>query len=85
MSPLEFAILGFYFLTLVVLAVFGFHRYIMVFLYRAPNRPNIPEAESNKIQEGHMANINAMAATGKLIAAGQDAREPWPAAPGGDR
>jgi cellulose synthase/poly-beta-1,6-N-acetylglucosamine synthase-like glycosyltransferase len=33
MSPLEFAILGFYFLTLVVLAVFGFHRYIMVFLY----------------------------------------------------
>src|SRR5438552_10617069 len=33
MSPLEFAILGLYFLTLVVLAVFGFHRYIMVFLY----------------------------------------------------
>ncbi len=33
MSLLEFAILGLYFLTLVVLAVFGFHRYIMVFLY----------------------------------------------------
>jgi len=33
MSPIEFAILGLYFLTLVVLAVFGFHRYIMVFLY----------------------------------------------------
>jgi cellulose synthase/poly-beta-1,6-N-acetylglucosamine synthase-like glycosyltransferase len=33
MSPLEFAILGLYFLTLVVLAVFGFHRYIMVYLY----------------------------------------------------
>src|SRR5262249_44845837 len=33
MSPLEFAILGLYFLTLVVLAVFGLHRYIMVFLY----------------------------------------------------
>src|SRR5258708_4631078 len=33
MSPLEFAILGFCFLTRVVLAVFGFHRYIMVFLY----------------------------------------------------
>jgi len=33
MSLLEFAILGLYFLTLVVLAVFGLHRYIMVFLY----------------------------------------------------
>src|SRR5215212_8300435 len=33
MSPLEFAILGLYFLTLVILAVFGLHRYIMVFLY----------------------------------------------------
>ncbi|HUG54056.1 MAG TPA: cellulose synthase family protein [Vicinamibacteria bacterium] len=32
MSPLEFAILGLYFLTLVILAVFGLHRYIMVFL-----------------------------------------------------
>jgi cellulose synthase/poly-beta-1,6-N-acetylglucosamine synthase-like glycosyltransferase len=33
MSPLEFAILGLYFLTLVILAVFGLHRYVMVFLY----------------------------------------------------
>jgi cellulose synthase/poly-beta-1,6-N-acetylglucosamine synthase-like glycosyltransferase len=33
MSPLETAILGLYFLTLVILAVFGLHRYIMVFLY----------------------------------------------------
>jgi cellulose synthase/poly-beta-1,6-N-acetylglucosamine synthase-like glycosyltransferase len=33
MNPLEFAILGLYFLTLVILAVFGLHRYIMVFLY----------------------------------------------------
>ena len=33
MSPLESAILGLYFLTLVILAVFGLHRYIMVFLY----------------------------------------------------
>jgi uncharacterized protein YciI len=44
--------------------------YIMVFLYRAPNRPNIPEAESNKIQEGHMANIRYMAEIGKLLLAG---------------
>src|SRR5215216_3953528 len=33
MSPLEFGILGLYFLTLVILAVFGLHRYIMVYLY----------------------------------------------------
>src|SRR5687768_10662086 len=33
MSPLETAILGLYFLTLVILAVFGLHRYIMVYLY----------------------------------------------------
>src|SRR5262245_60474197 len=33
MSPLEYAILGAYFLTLVILAVFGLHRYIMVYLY----------------------------------------------------
>ncbi len=33
MSPLESAILGLYFLTLVILAVLGLHRYIMVGLY----------------------------------------------------
>jgi cellulose synthase/poly-beta-1,6-N-acetylglucosamine synthase-like glycosyltransferase len=33
MNPLEAAILGLYFLTLVILAVFGLHRYIMVYLY----------------------------------------------------
>jgi cellulose synthase/poly-beta-1,6-N-acetylglucosamine synthase-like glycosyltransferase len=33
MSPLEYVILGTYFLTLVILAVFGLHRYIMVYLY----------------------------------------------------
>lgn len=33
MSPLEFAVLGLYFLTLVILAVFGLHRYAIVYLY----------------------------------------------------
>src|SRR5574341_2552249 len=33
MSPLEAAILGLYFLTLVVLSVFGLHRYIILYLY----------------------------------------------------
>ncbi len=33
MSPAELAVLGLYFLTLVILAVFGAHRYVMVYLY----------------------------------------------------
>ena len=49
---------------------FQMDRYIMVFLYRVPNRPNIPEAESNKIQDGHMANIRHMGEIGKLLLAG---------------
>ena len=43
MSPLETATLGLYFLTLVILAVFGLHRYIMVFLYyRHRDRKALP-------------------------------------------
>ncbi len=43
MSPIEFAILGLYFLTLVILAVFGLHRYVMVFLYyRHRDRRAVP-------------------------------------------
>ena len=33
MSPLESAVLGLYFFILVILAIFGLHRYIMVFFY----------------------------------------------------
>ena len=33
MSAIEFGILGLYFLTLVILAIMGFHRYVMVWLY----------------------------------------------------
>src|SRR5258706_2060459 len=49
---------------------FQMDHYVMVFLYRAPNRPTIPDAESNKIQEGHMANIRHMGEIGKLLLAG---------------
>ena len=45
MSPVESAILGLYFLTLVILAVFGLHRYLMVFLYyRHRDRRALPAA-----------------------------------------
>jgi cellulose synthase/poly-beta-1,6-N-acetylglucosamine synthase-like glycosyltransferase len=33
MSPIECIVLGLYFLTLVLLAIFGIHRYLMVYLY----------------------------------------------------
>jgi cellulose synthase/poly-beta-1,6-N-acetylglucosamine synthase-like glycosyltransferase len=43
MSPFETAILGLYFLTLVILAVFGLHRYVMVYLYlRHKDRRALP-------------------------------------------
>ncbi len=48
MSALEFGILGLYFFTLVILAVLGFHRYVMVWLYykhedRKPGPAPLPE------------------------------------------
>jgi cellulose synthase/poly-beta-1,6-N-acetylglucosamine synthase-like glycosyltransferase len=43
MSPVELLILGLYFLTLVILAVFGVHRYVMVYLYfRHKDRRALP-------------------------------------------
>jgi cellulose synthase/poly-beta-1,6-N-acetylglucosamine synthase-like glycosyltransferase len=43
MSPLEAATLGLYFLTLVVMAVFGVHRYVVVYLYyRHRDRKAVP-------------------------------------------
>jgi cellulose synthase/poly-beta-1,6-N-acetylglucosamine synthase-like glycosyltransferase len=43
MSPLEAGVLGLYFLTLVILAIFGIHRYVMVYLYyRHKDRRALP-------------------------------------------
>jgi len=44
--------------------------YYMVFLRPDPNRQRLPQADMERIQTAHMANINAMAARGVLIAAG---------------
>src|SRR5258706_6511661 len=49
---------------------FQMDHYVMVFLYRVADAPKIPEAESGKIQEGHMANIRHMGQIGKLLVAG---------------
>src|SRR6185295_15476015 len=50
MSPIESAILGLYFLTLVILALFGLHRYVMVFLYfRHRDRRALPSPPTGRL------------------------------------
>lgn len=44
--------------------------YVMGLLRRGPNAGTGDQAERERIQEGHLANIRKMAATGKLIVAG---------------
>lgn len=45
-------------------------QYTIVFLNKNPEAKTLTQEESSKIMEGHMANINAMAKDGRLIAAG---------------
>ena len=44
--------------------------YVVGFLKRGPNWTPHATEETKKIQEGHMANIRRMGATGKLLVAG---------------
>jgi uncharacterized protein len=44
--------------------------YIVGFLHKGPKWTSESTDETKRIQQGHMANINKMAATGKLIVAG---------------
>ncbi len=50
-------------------------RAYLVLLKRPPNAPAYPDAKLAEIQEGHMANIRAMAASGDLVAAGPFAED----------
>ena len=43
---------------------------LFVFLNKRNDLPELPKAEVDKIMEGHMANINAMAKDGRLLVAG---------------
>src|SRR4051812_21879258 len=45
-------------------------RYVVGFLKKGPNWTGQVTEETKKIQEGHMANIRRMGATGKLVVAG---------------
>jgi uncharacterized protein YciI len=44
--------------------------YCFGMLMSAPNRPNIPKEEAQKVQAGHMAHLNALADKRWLVAAG---------------
>ena len=46
MTPVETLVLGAYFFVLVILAVYGWHRYYLVYLYmKNPGRPPVPAGE----------------------------------------
>jgi len=47
----------------------GMKMYVLVILKRGPKEP-VSEAERSKLFQGHMANINRLAAEGKLVVAG---------------
>jgi uncharacterized protein YciI len=47
----------------------GIRKYVLVILKRGPKEP-ASESERSKLFQGHMANINRLAAEGKLVTAG---------------
>jgi uncharacterized protein YciI len=47
-----------------------FDSFFLVLLVRPPNAPDLPKAELDRLQEGHMANMQRLAAEGKLFKAG---------------
>ena len=47
-----------------------FDSFILVLLVRPPNAPDMPNPELDKLQEGHIANMQRLAAEGKLFKAG---------------
>ncbi len=58
------------FAVLIAFAANAQDKYIFVFLNKRTDLPALPKEESDKLMEGHMANINKMAKEGKLVAAG---------------
>ena len=44
--------------------------YVFGLFRRVPNRPDLPEIEGNRIQEGHMENLRCLTERGELITPG---------------
>jgi len=47
-----------------------FDQFIVVLLVRPANAPDVSKEELDKLQKGHIANIRALAAEGKMLKAG---------------
>jgi len=45
-------------------------QYVFGLFRRVANRPDLPEEESNRIQEAHMANLRQLTERGELLTAG---------------
>lgn len=62
------------FLTLLLCPILpaapGLHPYCWGFLNAHPERAEIPDAQAQEIQKGHIAHLNRMASEGNLLAAG---------------
>lgn len=57
-------------LFLIALEASSQDKYTFVFLHKRTDLAALPKEESDKIMEGHMANIQKLAKEGKLVAAG---------------
>src|SRR5687768_17415336 len=60
----------FFFALVLSVSCYAQKQYSFVFLNKKPDAEKLPEEQSKKIMEGHMANINRLAKEGKLLAAG---------------
>ena len=56
--------------SLVAIEATAQEKYTFVFLHHRTDLPALPKEESDKLMQGHMANIQKMAKDGNLIAAG---------------
>jgi uncharacterized protein len=45
-------------------------RYVVGLFHRVPDRPDLSEEETDRIQQGHMANMRQLTERGELISAG---------------
>ena len=82
MSAFDFGILGLYFLTLVILAIMGFHRYVMVWLYfKHKDRKAQPRPPARRAPPGHRPAAHLQRDVRARPAARVGRRDPLPEGP----